>query len=284
MHPPPAVAPVLDRMAFAGRVAGELARLRRKGGFLSLLVIGSKAEPGFGARAAVSSLLTALTGRVRLHDVLAQLDSSVAVLMPQAAATEATRAAERLLRTCIAADAEGRTRPAAGLACIFGGVEGDGPALLAAADEALQEAHPGQAAWSRSLQGRPWVLVVDDDKSFAEALAESISERGWEAHPCSNLEDALQRIEEPRYSALFVDLVLGRGNGLDVLRKALRRHPKRPAVLMSGYGTDQPGILAALELGPVIFAAKPISSADLDSALEMFASLLPGVDAGARRS
>jgi hypothetical protein len=34
--------------------------------------------------------------------------------------------------------------------------------------------------------------------------------------------------------------------------------------------------MEALELGPVVFIRKPISMADLDSALQMFREMLPG--------
>src|SRR2546425_281925 len=170
----------------------------------------------------------------------------------------------------------GRPR-SAGVATAYGEVEGGGAALLAAAEDALREAAPGQVVRSRTLEGRPRILVVDDDLSFAQVLAESISERGWDAHPCSEPADARQRVRDRSYSGLFIDMVLPGTSGAEILREALAAHPRRPAILMSGHDANHEAILEALTLGPVMFVHKPMSSADLDSALQMFRELVPGM-------
>jgi CheY-like chemotaxis protein len=203
------------------------------------------------------------------------------LLMPETTLSEAVRAVERLLSLVTQAKVipqEQAPRPdSAGVASAYGEVEGGGAALLAAAEDALLEAAPGQVVRSRTLEGRPRILVVDDDQAFAGVLAEMISERGWEAHPCSEVADARQRVKENTYSGLFIDLVLPGTSGVDVLRQALASHPRRPAILMSGHDANHGMILEALGMGPVMFIHKPMSSADLDSALQMFRELLPGV-------
>jgi hypothetical protein len=60
-------------------------------------------------------------------------------------------------------------------------------------------------------------------------------------------------------------------------------HPGRPAVLMSGQDVEPNAILEALSLGPVMFIRKPLSHADLDSALAMFRQLVPGIRRRGRR-
>jgi DNA-binding response OmpR family regulator len=107
-------------------------------------------------------------------------------------------------------------------------------------------------------------------------LAEAISERGWEGHPCTDVQDAHQRVVDGGYHALFVDLVLPGSSGIKLLRHAIAYHPRRPAVLMSGSDAQHEAIIEALELGPVVFIRKPISMTDLDSALQMFREMLPG--------
>lgn len=94
--------------------------------------------------------------------------------------------------------------------------------------------------------------MVDEDLTFAQALAETISEREWEAHPCTDVADARERVKDPSYSGFFVDLVLPRSSGIEILREALAANPGRPAVLMSGHDVDPSAILDALSLGPVM--------------------------------
>jgi len=202
-------------------------------------------------------------------------------LMPETTVREAVRAGERLLSLVTKEAAlpagDALPRDSAGVATAYGEVEGGGSALLAAAEDALRQAAPGQVVSSRTLEGRPRILVVDDDLTFAQALAETISERGWEAHPCSEPADARQRVKDRSYSGLFIDMVLPGTSGAEILRDALAAHPRRPAILMSGHDANHEAILEALTLGPVMFVHKPMSSADLDSALQMFRELVPGM-------
>lgn len=256
---------VLGAQTFAERLACEAARIRRSGGFLSLGLIQCGGDAGAFAQT--------VQEQVRLHDVVSLTHDRVALLMPDTTMAEACQVAERLVRR------EGAATAAAGVATVYGEVEGEGDALLAAASESLRVAGPGDVVQSKTLQGRPRVLVVDDEPLFARLLAELVSQRGWDGHPCTDPVDALQRVKGGTYSALFVDLVLGpRITGVDIIREAEACHPGRPAVLMSARDNDRhQSIFDALELGPVTFVRKPVSATDLEASLEMFRSLLPGL-------
>lgn len=269
---------LLSRPAFAQRLQSEIARVRRSGGFLSLALLGSQSDaslpPGEPAFEEIAKITRAT---VRLQDNVGFLVPRTVILMPDTNMGQAVQAARRALaavRQRVAGPAAAEI--SAGIATIYGDVEGGGDALLASAEEALHEAPPGLPSGSRTLDGRPRILVVDDDDTFAEALADSISARGWEGHPCTHAADAMQRLAADGYSGLFVDLVLRGSSGVDVLRHAFTVRPGRPAVLMSGLNSPSGAIFDALALGPATFVRKPLSGPDLDAALEMFRQLLPG--------
>ncbi|PYQ16661.1 MAG: hypothetical protein DMF80_03970 [Acidobacteria bacterium] len=284
----PSYRPLLDSVALRLRLDEEVARVRRAGGFLSLAAI--RVEPGPKAPPAAESRLSRVARRlrssIRLHDVIAARGSSLLLLMPETTGREGVRAAERLLALVRQVDSQEGSEPprrdSAGVAAVYGEVEGGGAALLAAAEEALLQAAPGQVVRSRTLEGRPRVLVVDDDPAFARALSDAISEREWEAHPCSDVADARQRSRDRTYSGFFIDLVLPGTSGVDILREAVAGQPRRPAILMSGLDADHGTIVHALSLGPVMFVQKPISPADLDAALQMLRELVPGMTRRAR--
>jgi PleD family two-component response regulator len=275
--------PVLDSEAFRYRMDEEVARVRRSGGFLSVALFKAVAGSAFVSAGAqpLARIAESLRKSVRLEDVLAERAQRIALLMPDTSAGEAARAAERLLAVVRGKDAASAGAPgpvaSAGVATAYGELEGGGTALLAAAEEALREAPPGQFAPSRTLRGRPRLLVVDDDRAFAEALAETISEREWEAHPCTDVADARERVKDASYSGFFVDVVLPRSSGIEILHEALSAYAGRPAVLMSGQDVDPAAILEALSLGPVMFIRKPMGPGELDSALAMFRQLIPGI-------
>lgn len=279
--------PILDGLAFRHRLDEEVARVCRSGGFLSIALI--QVEPREPASGDATSPLAVLGERlrqvVRMQDILAERAGRLALLMPDTTSREGARAAERLLGLVDRMD-EGRAQPlaSAGIATTYADVEGGSAALLAAAEDALREAGPGQIVPSRALNGRPRILVVDDDLTFAEVLAEAISEREWEGHPCTDVADARRRVKEGSYSGLFIDIVLPSTSGVQILREALAAHPKRPAVLMSGQDANHDAVLDALSLGPVMFVRKPLTQGDLDGALHMFREMIPGVRRGRRRA
>jgi CheY-like chemotaxis protein len=271
----PVGAPLLEPFAFQLRLGAELARIQRSGGFLSLALLGSGSADT--PRKRLAGLAEGLGKRVRVHDVLAVRAGAVAILMPDTDMTQAAQAASRLLREAAALGGEPASRPlSAGIATVYGSVEWGVEALPAAAEEALLAAAPGAVERSRNLEGRPRILVVDDDAPFARALSDTVSERGWEGHPCTDVRDALQRVRGDTYSALFVDLVLPGSSGVEVLREAMAHNPRRPAVLMSGTDAQHDQVVEALSLGPVVFVGKPLGPGSLDSALKMFRALLPG--------
>jgi len=272
--------PVLDAVAFAHRLGQEVARVRRSGGFLSLAVVRAAGTPGFTeAEQRLGRVSEILRGSVRLQDVLARRSAAVLLLMPDTTQTEGMQAAERLLGVVRQSPPGAESAPVecAGVATVYGEVEGGGAALLAAAEEAAHNAAPGAIVRSQTLDGRPRILVVDEDLSFAQALADTISEFGWEAHPCAELVDARQRARDTSYSGFFIDLMLSQMSGVSVLRAALATDARRPAVLMSGLNTSHELVLDALSLGPVMFVRKPMTRADVETALQLFRELVPGV-------
>ena len=276
----PKSADMLDRFALKARLNQEVARTRRHGGFLSVAAIGfanSASTPDAHER--IERVAEILRDGLRIHDVVGWRGwATIVVLMPDSDMSQALHGAERLLNVAAAKSGLPPGRElAAGVATGYGEIEGGAQALLDAAEHALSEAEPGRVRPSDVLKGQPKVLVVDDDWTLALFLAERISEMGWEGNPCTDARDAMERVREASYSALFVDLLMPRTSGLDILRESLAHHPQRPCVLMSGMDDQHQAVMEALSLGPIMFIKKPVSLKDLETALKMFRSRLPGL-------
>ena len=62
------------------------------------------------------------------------------------------------------------------------------------------------------------VLVVDDDKVFCDRLARAMSSRGFAARTAGSVAEALAAIETAAPAFAVIDLRLGDGSGLDVMR------------------------------------------------------------------
>jgi CheY-like chemotaxis protein len=267
---------MLDRFALKTRLDQEVARTRRHGGFISVAAVGFSQASAPDAHERIAQIAERIRQGLRIEDIVGWRGwATIVVVMPDSDMSQAINGTERLL--ALTAGVPGPPAFAAGVATSYGEVEGGSQALLEAAEQALLEAAPGKIKPSDMLQGHPKVLVVDDDWTLAHFLAEMISSLGWEGNPCTDARDALERVREASYSALFVDLLMPGRGGVDVLRESLARYPHRPCVLMSGMDDQHAKVMEALSLGPVMFIRKPVSKKDIDTALRMFRSRLPGL-------
>jgi DNA-binding NtrC family response regulator len=117
--------------------------------------------------------------------------------------------------------------------------------------------------------------------AFRDRLDEEVARvrrcGGFLSLPCTDVADARQRVLDTSYSGFFIDVVLRNCLGSELLADVMTIEPRRPAVLMSGQDLDPAMVREALAFGPVVFIAKPMTLADIDSALEMFRRLVPGV-------
>jgi CheY-like chemotaxis protein len=112
---------------------------------------------------------------------------------------------------------------------------------------------------------RSTMLIVEDDAATARQLMRLFMKLGFYATHAATVDDALEQLAEPskRTHWLVLDLNLGPGNGLEVLRyiRRLGLAPPRVAVLT---GEDDPARLRDVEaLKPDVLLLKPIAFKEL---------------------
>ena len=110
------------------------------------------------------------------------------------------------------------------------------------------------------------LLVVDDDKPFCERLARAMSARGFAARTALSVAEALTAIEAAPPAFAVIDLRLGDGNGLDVMRALKARRPDSRGVILTGYGAITTAV-TAVKLGAFDYLAKPANADDVVTAL-----------------
>src|SRR5271166_1258843 len=110
------------------------------------------------------------------------------------------------------------------------------------------------------------LLVVDDDKVFCERLARAMSSRGFTARTAISVADALAAIETAPPAFAVIDLRLGDGSGLDVMRALKAKRADARGVILTGYGAIATAVMA-VKLGAFDYLAKPANADDVVSAL-----------------
>ena len=110
------------------------------------------------------------------------------------------------------------------------------------------------------------VLVVDDEPSVAEVIAEAVRARGDSALVCLDAAEALNMLETTPVDGVFLDLVMPGIGGLAALARLRARHPKLPVVILSGHAEEEQ-VRAALELGAIDVIRKPAALVHLTDAM-----------------
>ncbi|MEX0915452.1 MAG: sigma-54 dependent transcriptional regulator [Wenzhouxiangellaceae bacterium] len=101
------------------------------------------------------------------------------------------------------------------------------------------------------------VLVVEDDSTLNEMLAEELGSQGWAVRTSRSAEGGFELAAGFRPDLVVTDLQLPKADGMQLLESLLRL-PRPPAVLMiTAFGTVERAV-AALKAGADNFLTKPL--------------------------
>ncbi len=108
------------------------------------------------------------------------------------------------------------------------------------------------------------VLIVEDRRSLATMLAETLAREGFEVEVLGRGDEAVARVSrEPALLAVLSDLKLPGADGLEVLAAARRADPLLPVFLITAYATVETAV-AAVKCGAQDYFPKPL---DMDRVL-----------------
>jgi DNA-binding response OmpR family regulator len=110
------------------------------------------------------------------------------------------------------------------------------------------------------------ILVVDDEKKIANALAERLGLRGFDATPVYDGTSALSLLGKDTFDGMILDLRLPDIDGIEVLRQTKGKFPNIGIVILSGHGNEQ-DFKTCLELGAIACFHKPANILKLTEAL-----------------
>jgi two-component system response regulator CpxR len=105
------------------------------------------------------------------------------------------------------------------------------------------------------------ILIIDDDKKFSRLLRDYLRPFGFELQEAHDGLAGLHKLQEGRYDALVLDLMLPEIDGIEVLR---RLGPERqvPVLMLTARG-EEPDRIVGLEMGADDYASKTISPREI---------------------
>jgi two-component system response regulator RegA len=110
------------------------------------------------------------------------------------------------------------------------------------------------------------LLIVDDDNPFRERLARAMEKKGFLVSQAEGVKKGIECVYEKKPAFAVVDLRLGDGNGLEVVKQIQSTNSKSRVVMLTGYG-NIPTAVAAIKEGAIDYLAKPADADDVERAL-----------------
>ncbi|MGI9458318.1 MAG: sigma-54-dependent transcriptional regulator [Aeoliella sp.] len=106
------------------------------------------------------------------------------------------------------------------------------------------------------------VLVIDDDRAHAEAVADSLDSQGYACTIATSGEEGSEMIERATFEIIVSDLKMPKVGGLELLAKAKDDLPDAEVILVTGHGTIESAV-EAMQQGASHFLLKPLDLAQL---------------------
>ena len=117
------------------------------------------------------------------------------------------------------------------------------------------------------------VLVIDDERFHAEAVAESLERVGYSCVVATSGAAGARKIEAEEFDVILTDLRMNDLDGLAIVRKANAEQPDAEVVVITGHG-DFKTAVEAIKLGAGNYLLKPVDMAELRAIVDKAAERL----------
>jgi two-component system, response regulator RegA len=141
-----------------------------------------------------------------------------------------------------------------------------------------QDQANSDTAAAGALAGRPeserTLLIVDDDEPLCQRLARAMERRGFVVQTADSVAGGTRLAGERPPAFAVVDLRLGDGSGLEIVKVIRHTRPAARIVMLTGYGNIATAV-AAVQAGAVEYLPKPVDADAVERALLATDAALP---------
>jgi two-component system response regulator RegX3 len=111
------------------------------------------------------------------------------------------------------------------------------------------------------MPGRRTILMVEDERSITEPLAEALAREGFDTEVAGTVAEALELARRVEPDLVLLDVMLPDGSGYDVARE-LRAGSGVPIIMLTARGEETDRVVG-LELGADDYVVKPFSAREV---------------------
>lgn len=106
------------------------------------------------------------------------------------------------------------------------------------------------------------VLLVDDEREFADVLAERLETRDFEVTKAFSGDEALEILKDRDVDVVVLDVLMPGKDGITTLQEIKRMRPLVEVIMLTGHGTVETAV-EGMKLGAFDFLLKPTETRDL---------------------
>ena len=110
------------------------------------------------------------------------------------------------------------------------------------------------------------LLIVDDDNPLRDRLARAMEKKGFNVTQAESVKAGVMQAKNTPPAFAIVDLRLGDGSGLNVVKEIQKYRKNSKIVMLTGYG-NIPTAVAAVKAGAIDYIPKPANADDVENAL-----------------
>ena len=133
--------------------------------------------------------------------------------------------------------------------------------------EVGKDFHKSHIYRKHDFQSPSRVLLVDDEREFAETLSERLMIRDVGTAVAHDGQSALSLIENDDPEVMIIDLKMPDISGLEILKKVKNTRPEIEVIVLTGHGSDADKDVC-LNLGALAYLQKPVEIEELNALIQ----------------
>lgn len=111
------------------------------------------------------------------------------------------------------------------------------------------------------------ILIIEDEKDLRESMVSYLTQEGYLCEVAIDFSSGIDKIYNYNYDCLVIDLMLPKGNGLDLIREMKKLHLAGGIIIISANGSLENKI-AGLEIGSDDYLTKPFHLSELNARIK----------------
>jgi DNA-binding NtrC family response regulator len=117
------------------------------------------------------------------------------------------------------------------------------------------------------MNGRPKILIVDDEERFRNTMARLLAVEGFQTQTAGSGKEALEKLTEGGFDLVILDVRMPEMSGVEALARIKKIDPEIEVIVMTGYASVDTA-KEIMKLGAYDYLLKPYAKQELLDRIE----------------